>query len=90
MHGRDAHCDMPAQSILHSVACHASERGTIRLTFDSKGRLLEAKGVTCAGPASKASSDRLMTCTEGFWKGLLAGANGTGSSSGASDACDRT
>ena len=62
----------------------------MRLISDSKGRLLEAIGITCAGPASKASSDRLMTCTEGFWKGLLAGANGTGSSSGASDACDDT
>ena len=36
--------------------------------------------------ASEPSSERLMTCTEGFWKGLLGGGE-RGASVGASDAC---
>ena len=44
------------------------------------------RGLTLAG-ASEPSSDIVWTCTEGFWKGLLAGAGAAGASVGALETC---
>ena len=45
------------------------------------------KGCLTVVGASEPSSDRLMTCTEGFWKGLLGSGGEAGASVGASEAC---